>query len=169
MIAKPGNYWGGGGGWVNAANEINNYFCRVSIDLSSKFTTPLDIEPLAAPPVHCDSIQPLSLRHVTKQINQIDPNKPSGFVNLPSKLLRIALQSIPEPLTILLNLCIMKSVFPQSWKKGIVVCIPKSGDCRQLTNLPPISLLPITGKILEFFLNETIMRNLEQNHLLDQR
>lgn len=153
---------------ARAANKIN-YFCTVSVELSNKFIGTPATQPHLVPSEQCDSVLPLSVRRVTEQINQIDPSKSSGFVNLPAKLLKIALQSIPEAVTSLLNHCITKAVFPQSWKNGIVLCLPKSGDQRQITNLRPISLLPIIGKSLEIFLNETIMSHLEQNHLLDDR
>lgn len=124
---------------VDAANEINNYFCKVSVQLSNKFANVIYADSLPEAPIVCDSIQPLSLRRVTEEINLIDKHKSSGFIEIPSKLLKVALQAIPDTLTLLLNLCINSSTFPQTWKKGIVVCIPKSGDYRLLTNLRPIS------------------------------
>lgn len=52
---------------------------------------------------------------------------------------------------------------------AITACLPKSGDIRNMSNLRPISLLPIIGKILEHCLNETIVRHLVANQLLDDR
>ena len=40
------------------------------------------------------------------------------------------------------NLSLEKSVFPDEWKKALVIPIPKSGDLTQVKNYRPISLLP---------------------------
>lgn len=140
---------------------VNNFFCHISVALSSKFLAKPCYNTELVPVTSCNSVPRLSLRKVSEQVKLIDPNKSSGFKNMPAKLLKIVFEVIPEYLTDLLNLCLDKGTFPQSWKIAIVVCIPKSGDRRRLNNLRPISLLPISGKILEHFLNETIMQYLE--------
>lgn len=104
-----------------------------------------------------DKVPEISPRRVGEQINLISQHKSSGFPNVPANLIKMALQTIPLAFTELLNLCLTSSTFPQTWKRASVVCIPKAGDNRRLNNLKPISFLPVTGKILEFFLNEAIV------------
>lgn len=100
-----------------------------------------------------------------RNIDIIDITKASGFRQLPSKLLKIALMAIPEIFTDFLNLCMTNSVFPEEWKTAIVICIPKGGNLQNPENLCPISLLPVTGKILETILNDKIVFHLEHNAL----
>lgn len=145
---------------AQAADTVNKFFCQVSVALSSKFLGQPSYSTDSVPEFQCNSIPRLSVRRVSEQIKLIDPLKSSAFRNILAKLLKIIFEQIPECLTELLNLCLENAVFPQAWKRAIVVCIPKSGDKRKINNLRPISLFPITGKILEFFLNETIMHHL---------
>lgn len=152
-----------------AANEINGFFALVSAKLSANFPEETPIETTRAISPNCNFVEPLSLRRVTEQINAIDPNKSSGLRDVPTRLLKIALQTVPNQVTYLLNLCLERAVFPQSWKRAITVCIPKCDDVRNVNNLRPISLLRIIGKTLEYFLNETIIKHLESNGLLDDR
>lgn len=154
---------------VLAADEINRFFCTVSVGLSEKFKNRPCFQAELTPEVVCDSIPRLSTRRVGDQITLLDQSKSSGFRNVPTRLLKAALELIVDQFTDLLNLCLDKAVFPQSWKHAMVICIPKTGDSRRLNNLRPISLIPITGKVLEHFLNDTIMHHLESNHLLDNR
>lgn len=57
--------------------------------------------------------------------------------------------------------------FPDSWKEGIVVPIPKHGEKRQLaTSYRPITLLSCIGKIYERMVNHRLITFLEQNSLL---
>ena len=46
-----------------------------------------------------------------------------------------------------------------------MVPIPKSGDTTEVSNLRPISLIPLPGKILEIFLNNQLKKYFEENFL----
>lgn len=136
-----------------AAKEINSFFCKISVVLSEKFTaTDFPVLETGTAPT-CGNVSRLSIRRVTEFINKIDPQKSTGFIGMPAKLLKITFQCLRDGITELLNLCLDTTVFPQVWKRAITVCIPKSGDTKYLNNLRPISLLPIIGKVLESFLN----------------
>ncbi|GBM49609.1 hypothetical protein AVEN_31308-1 [Araneus ventricosus] len=50
----------------------------------------------------------------------------------------------------LLNLCLLKGIFPKAWKRANVALIPKSGkDLRLPNNYRHICLLPVWGKVLD--------------------
>ena len=57
-------------------------------------------------------------------------------------------------------------IFPESWKKGTVVPLPKKDNVTQVTDLRPISLLPLPGKHLERLLCDRLVRFLEMNNIL---
>lgn len=105
------------------------------------------------------------MRRATEQISNIDIHKSSGIRDVPSKLLKLSLPSLPEIFTALLNLCITTAKFPEKWKLAQVVCLPKGGALSHPSNIRPISLLPITGKILEYFINDELLRFFESNSL----
>lgn len=106
---------------------------------------------------------------ILNEIEEIDCNKSSGLRDINSKTLKLGLKTLYKEFTHLIDLCIKRSIFPRAWKLGIVVPIPKKGDPRNIENLRPISLLPVTGKVLEMNLNNRIMEHLEFNNLLFER
>lgn len=149
-----------------AADAVNRYFCNVSKVLSVKFDGCPQYSRIISTETTCSHVDQISVRRTEEAINKIDTSKSSGIPGLPSKLLKLALKAIPEIFTALLNLSIAKAVFPQQWKLAQVVCLPKGGNLLDLNKIRPISLLPITGKILETFINERLVSHLEKNHLL---
>ena len=52
------------------------------------------------------------------------------------------------------------------WKNTIVAPIPKKGNTEYVTNIRPISLIHLGGKLLEKVVNEKLMKYLEDNKLL---
>lgn len=152
---------------VPAANAVNEYFCKISKVLSEKFAGSQIYDTIIDTAPKCDHVPQLSVRRVEEAINRIDISKSSGIPGLPSKLLKIVLKAMPEIFTAPLNLCIATATFPQDCKLAQVVCLPKGGDVRSMNNIRPISLLPISGKILESFLNEKLTDHLEKTQPLN--
>lgn len=107
---------------------------------------------------------------VLDHIVDISDSKSSGFTSICSKLLKMVLKIIIDQFTTLLNLILSTSIFPSSWKVAITTVIPKPGNTCLVGNLRPISLLPVTGKIMEKIINFIIMDYLEsQNKLFDRQ
>lgn len=52
------------------------------------------------------------------------------------------------------------------WKKVTVIPIPKVSNPTNVSNLRPISLLPLPGKILEKFVHHDLITCLERHDLL---
>lgn len=96
-------------------------------------------------------------------------SKASGFTSICTALLKMVLKIIVDHFTVLLNLILRKAVFPTAWKTPIVTVIPKSGNTAQVGNLRPISLLPVTGKIMEKIINFILMDYLESHNKLFER
>ena len=65
------------------------------------------------------------------------------------RMLKICGKSICRPLELIFNECISNGVFSSEWKKGNVVPIHKKNDTQCFENFRPVSLPPISGKILE--------------------
>lgn len=84
-------------------------------------------------------------------------------------LMKMILKIIVVHFTVLLNLILSRSVFPSAWKIATVTVIPKAGNTSLVENLHPISLLPITGKIMEKIINTILMDYLESQNKLFER
>ena len=93
---------------------------------------------------------------ILKIIRNLDPNKAHGRDMISIRMVKICDDSICKPLKLLFQSCLESGKFPSEWKKANVVPIHKKGDTQILKNYRPISLLPITGKILEGLLYDTM-------------
>lgn len=63
----------------------------------------------------------------------------------------------------LLNLSIHTGTFPADWKIATVIPTPKIANSKKVSDLRPISLLPLPGKVLERFIHRNLMNHLESN------
>ena len=106
---------------------------------------------------------------VFKTVKNINVSKSSGIDNLSSFLLKQAFSILLPELTFLFNLSLDKAIFPEQWKKALVIPIPKSGNLTSVQNYRPISLLPLPGKILEKLVHTQISNFLEENSLLTDK
>ena len=149
------------------ANSINKYFTNIGPDLAKQLNATWsydgEITDLSIPDVTTDE------ETVTKLCKEIDIGKSSAIENISSTLIRDALLAIPTAITYVMNICLKNGVFPLSWKTGTVIPLQKDGDVTDISNLRPVSLLPIPGKILEKILGEEITKFLEENHLFNDK
>ena len=81
-------------------------------------------------------------------------------------MVKICDDSICKPSKLIFQPCLESGKFPTKWKKSNVVPIHKKGDKQILKNYRPISLLPITGKILERLLYDTMSDFFTKNNLI---
>ena len=93
---------------------------------------------------------------ILKIIRNLDPNKAHGHYMISKTMMKICDDSICNPLKLMFQSCLESGKFPSKWKKVNVVPNHKKGDKQILKNYQPISLLPITGKILERLLYDTM-------------
>ena len=66
-------------------------------------------------------------------------------------MLKMCGSSIYKPLGMIFKQCIETGLFPSpsEWKKANIVPIHRKRDKQTLENYLPVSLLPVSGKILE--------------------
>ena len=85
---------------------------------------------------------------VFKILQTLPHKKAGGCDNIPNKVYSLLSHFIAGALTSIFNNSISKRIFPNDWKKGIVVPIPKTRPPR-LDKLRMITLLPVPSKIME--------------------
>ena len=126
------------------ANILNNHFVRQS-------TLDDDDGPLPDIPTldHELSYLFFTANDVRSVILKLDRNKASGPDLIRNILLKVAVDSICEPLSTFFNSCITSGIFPNCWKVAHVTPILKKSPAEKCTNYRPISLLSCVGKIFE--------------------
>ena len=103
---------------------------------------------------------------VESLIKNIDLLKSSAMDGLPTKVLKEAFVVISHQLTYMFNKSLEKGIVPEKWKLSTVIPIPKGNDQSNVTNLRPISLLPLPGKMLERIVHSHISNHLDTNNML---
>ncbi len=56
---------------------------------------------------------------------------------------------LSNPLSVIINRSFDSGIFPQAWKKSLVVPLRKNANISSLSNYRPISVLPSISKIIE--------------------
>ena len=93
---------------------------------------------------------------VVKLVNTISMYKSSGLDNISSRVIKDFMLIAVREVTHLYN-----AIFPDKWKIATVIPIPKVSSATDPTDLRPISLLPIPGKLLEKYITGKITAYLE--------
>ena len=96
-------------------------------------------------------------------------NKSSSIEYLNSTMLKKAFIILLTQLTHLFNCSLGTSIFPDAWKLGKVIPIPKTKVMKYVTNWRPISLLSLPGKLLEKIVHKQLVWHLRYNNLLSEQ
>ena len=128
---------------------INRYFTTIGATLAAELPIP-NYPPQPVTPNGFDlHIPPVTIAELNSFIGSINTTKSSAIHDINSTVMKHAFQAIPDKMMQLNNMCLPQSIFPQAWKSSMIIPFPKKGNPRDLSNLRPISLLPLTGKILK--------------------
>lgn len=151
------------------ATIINDFFTSIGPKLDAAI--PLASDPCSRRPlVRTLLFEPcISVSMVSDLLAELKPSKPSGCLSISTKLYIIALKTLVEQVTFLFNLSIKTNRVPIAWKRGVVTPIPKKGDRTLLTNIRPISITHICGKILEKLVAASINRHCEDNTIFSDK
>ena len=86
----------------------------------------------------------------------LDNNKAPGHDEVGTKFLKMAGYCIAEHISVILNMCIRKIVFPTELKRADISPLFKRNDCLNKHNFRPVNILPIVSKIFEKILGKQI-------------
>ena len=64
--------------------------------------------------------------------------------------------TIPDIVTKIMNMSFVKCECPETWKVANVVPLQKEGNKQLVSNLRPVSLLPVQSKIIEKIVHNRI-------------
>ena len=152
------------------ATFINDYFINVGKLSPSHNSLPSTLDGHVPNNVSVDSIPcsiaVVSTQEVLRVVKSINVSKSSGLDNISSSVIKTAFELLKPEVTFMYNLCISSTQFPDSWKKALVVPIPKAGNPTKVQNYRPISLLPLPGKIMEKLMHHQLTNHLENGEFL---
>ena len=96
-------------------------------------------------------------------------NKPLGPSKIPAWALKDSINTVNPILTMIINECISKSVFPYTLKKAHVFPIFKKGDSTDPVNYRPISITPTLSKLFEKIFSSQIHEFLANSNILNPK
>ncbi|KAL1447213.1 hypothetical protein WDU94_000539 [Cyamophila willieti] len=155
---------------INVDSSTKRFDSRFSLnDLNKHFVTPpVNIDPthkqhvidniLVQPnPTHpAFRFQEVSCEDVRRAFFSIKSNA-YGIDGLSIRFLKLIFDSIVDPLTHIINSSLSSGVFPQQWKIGRIVPLPKISKPQGLNDFRPVSLLPVFSKVLEKVVHHQII------------
>ena len=154
------------------ADHFNKFFTEVAEKLVGKLPEPsgaFDVDSdnfksfYSHIPPDSFKLHEISEDFVFKELSTLNVNKSTGLDGLPARFLRDAAEVIKGPITHIVNISIRTEIFPSDMKIAKVKPLYKKKSRLELGNYRPVSILPITSKILEkavfIQLNEYLVKN----------
>ena len=131
----------------DTANFINVFFTGIGPKLAQQYKTPWNYEGVEANVTMGDIVT--DVNEILNLCKNININKSSSIDHLSSEILRDAFLSIPLKIVELFNLSFNLGEIPKEWKIAKVTPLPKSGNSKDVSNLRPLSILPLPSKLIE--------------------
>lgn len=83
-----------------------------------------------------------------KIITALNNSKAKDIYGIDSNFLKLHKEVLAPPLTHLVNSSLKNSIVPKAWKVAIITPVFKAGNKSDLNNYRPISILPVTSKVI---------------------
>ena len=139
------------------ATDINSFFHSVSANL-----VPLD---QSSPPVVEDvSVEQFIIEpyQVERKLALLRVHKACGPDDVPNWFWRDFSVWLAQPLCAIFNASVRQGIIPLAWKRANVVPVPKTNPPATIEkDLRPISLTPSLSKVLESFIGQWILDDLQ--------
>lgn len=95
-----------------------------------------------------EELEPIDGEELEAALRHLKNCKAPGEDQITSEMLKAGGETLRKALLTLLNKCLEEGKIPDSWKNAEVILLFKKGDCTNLENFRPISLLSILYKLL---------------------
>ncbi|KAI8507267.1 hypothetical protein Bbelb_146470 [Branchiostoma belcheri] len=90
-----------------------------------------------------------SIGEVKVLLKATNPRKSCGPDNLPTWVLKEFAEDLAPVVTHVFNASYREGIVPVIWKSANVIPVPKSAGSSEVSNMRPVSLLPVLAKLLE--------------------
>ena len=157
------------------ANIMNNYFTNITTHLKlrpTKTDPKANLESITDTFQNHESVQRIKLPNfhskssstfnsvseldVKKEILNLSSKKTTRKGDIPAKILKSSINAYLSELTILINNCLKKGVFPDDLKLADITPIFKKEDGLNKENYRTVSILPHLSKVIERILYKQI-------------
>lgn len=152
------------------AKRLNNFFITSVLEIHDSIPTeryPI-VDPLPDPvnnniPEFCQfrEISIDKLRAVVASMKNF-----AGVDNISKRVLEDSMDVVGDRLLRIINGSLSMGVFPQEWKKTVVVPIPKVPNSTRAEDRRPINMLPIYEKVLETIVREQLVEYIDRAGIL---
>ena len=151
------------------ANVVNQHFATIGQDIQDSIATKntdnfMNFMP-PSPECNFSVFEEVSEQQLKEYILSIPSDKSINDI-MPMKVYKYMVPHIVEPMVHIVNLSLKTGIMPAACKVAIVSPILKGGDVDDPNNYRPISILPLLGKCIEYFVNQQLSDYVEQNGLL---
>ena len=135
------------------ANEFSQHFANIGKNYATKIGAPehdiSDYNSQIKENATTMFLYPTDICEVRSLIDQLKPQKSSGYDDVSKHLIKELRDQITVPLSVIINKSIQEGTFPQMMKTEDVIPLFKSKDKLNKENYRPISLLLTISKLLE--------------------
>ena len=151
------------------AEQLNTHFSTIGSSIKDsiprcEYSVDEFLENVPQPTSKMNQFETVTEEEVLNYVKSIANDKAIAD-NIPVKIYKTVVNAIIEPLAHIINLSLKNGTVPQLCKIATVTAIHKGGDKDDLNNYRPISILPLVGKCIEFFVNQQILLYFEENKL----
>ena len=108
----------------------------------------------------------ISAKEISSAISSLKTGKSKGLDLVSNEMLKNGQTQLIPCLVLLFNFCLANTCYPQSWAKGYISPIFKSGDPTDPNNYRGITITSNLGKLFNTILNNRLDKFLEQNNLI---
>lgn len=150
---------------VGSASDINNHFASAFYNQTNNVL--IDYYNNNS---HSDaqfSFRLCSIKDVGDIIRNFKTNA-CGVDGISLIMLNYCCPHIEPYITHIINCCLELGHFPDLWKEALIIPLPKSNDVNCLSDLRPISILPILSKILEKIVHKQLFEFVNENNILHE-
>ena len=143
------------------AEAFNEHFVTIGPKLASNIEQKPDDNPLKYLEENNENspkfqFKQVEASYVRKAVIGLKNSKSPGPDNIPTKLLKDAIEYICQPLAMIFNASLETGIFPDIWKLARVTPIYKSGQTSNLSNYRPISVLSVLSRLLEKLVHDQL-------------
>ena len=144
------------------ANYFNLYFAKQCAPIENDSFIPTETNCLCDAAILAVDFED---QDILKIIQVLDINKAHGHDNISARMIKISDSSIVKPLSIIFYNSLNSEIFPDNWKGSNIVPVHEKGNKELIKNYCPVSLLPISSKIFERLILNSLYKFVEENSL----